>query len=399
MSNGHPLKGKKVLFVLCGFDLGGAERQALHLARYLKGLDSEVRVWGHHHRYRGPELVIDSCKAAGIPWAEYKFRWPCGKLALICDAWRLLFGLWRERPDVILSYTTWPNVGCGLVWSWSPAKVFIWGQRDLAPLKNNWIVRLAYRRASTIICNAAHEINHLSRSIGETKVPIHVVHNGIKLASPKLTRSQWRQNLDIPEDAFVATMLANLRTDKDYLTLLHSWRKVLDTSSTINIPRLILAGALQEASFDVQKIISGLSLSDSVILTGQINDVAGFLSSCDIGILSTRAEGLPNAILEYMTCGLPVIATDIPGNREALGDNFDEQLYIPGDAENLAVKLHELIRFQKLRNKLGINNQIRAKKKFPILKMCERMTSIIVQMLAQVPYCRQSTPHFLQLRD
>jgi hypothetical protein len=73
MINVHPLKGKRVLFVLCGFDLGGAERQALYLARYLKGIGCKVRVWGHHHHKVGPELVIKECETSGIPWAEYKF--------------------------------------------------------------------------------------------------------------------------------------------------------------------------------------------------------------------------------------------------------------------------------------------------------------------------------------
>ena len=66
--NNADISGKRVVFALCGFELGGAERQALNFARYLKqerGCD--VRVWGHHLHSRGPERVLEICRDLGIP--------------------------------------------------------------------------------------------------------------------------------------------------------------------------------------------------------------------------------------------------------------------------------------------------------------------------------------------
>lgn len=379
--NKQTVKGKIFLFALCGFDLGGAERQAMYLARYLKELGGDVRVWGHHHLYHGPEKVIEQCEAMNIPWAEYKFRWPCGKAALLRDSFRLLKGLYKERPDIILSYTKWPNIGCGLVWPWSPAKVFIWGQRDISPLKNDWPSSIAYKGASAIICNASHEINYLTQALGKTSVPMHVVHNGVKLDPPQKTRSQWRKALCIPQNAIIVTMLANLRSDKDHSTLLHAWRKVVDSYPKIGKIKLFLAGSHQESFDDVERLISELLLSENVTLPGQISDVAGFLAACDIGVLITQSEGLPNAILEYMDCGLPIVATDIPGNREALGDNADDQLCRPNDPENLAEKLNELILSPSLRHRLGDLNYKRSVSKFSIDTMCDKMSSIIIETL------------------
>jgi glycosyltransferase involved in cell wall biosynthesis len=291
-------------------------------------------------------------------------------------------GLRRERPDIILSYTTWPNIGCGLVWRWSPAKVCIWGQRDVAPFKGHWVERFAYRGASAVICNAAHEMGHLNRSLGETSASMHLVHNGIHLAPPRKTRSQWRAELGMPDDVPVAAMLANLRSDKDHATLLHAWRRVMDSlASPEATPRLVLAGAHQESFADVKSLVSKLSLSNSVCLPGQVDDVAGFLSACDVGILCTRAEGLSNAVLEYMACGLPVVATDIPGNREALGDHADEQLCEAGDAVSLADKLQTLLRAPELRKALGARNRQRAAETFSIEAMCRSMSAVITNAL------------------
>ena len=378
MNGTHPLNGKKVLIVLCGFDLGGAERQALYLARYLKGLGCEVRVWGHHHHKPGPELVIKECEEADIPWAEYKFRWPCGKKAFIRDTWRLLIGLYRERPDIVLPYLPWPSVGCGLVWRWSPATVCIWGQRNRNDLRGDAIEQFAYRRVSAVICNARHEVNYLERKLGWTPAPIYVVHNGIDLATPEKNREAWRQDLGIKAKGFIVTMVANFREQKDHPTLLRAWRILMQRFPELKtMLRLVLAGAPQDSFDSVRDLSQELELCDSVIFPGQVRDVSGLLMASDIGVLATHDEGLPNAILEYMTCGLPVVATDIQGNREALGDNVEAQLYRPNDVEDLAAKLLQLINSPELRQTLGTANQRRAQAEFFIEAMCKRMTAVI----------------------
>jgi len=94
---------KRILFVFCSLELGGAERQGLHLARHFKNMGCDVRVWSNH---AGPGLVVEECDAAGIPWAVHRFRWPCRKSSLVRDSVRTLWALRQERPDVILAYTT-----------------------------------------------------------------------------------------------------------------------------------------------------------------------------------------------------------------------------------------------------------------------------------------------------
>lgn len=376
------LAGKRILFALCGFELGGAERQALHLARYLKSQGCDVRVWGHHHHKVGPERVIEQCEEAGIPWEEHKFRWPCGKFAFLRD----LFGMWRAlfstRPDVILSYTTWPNIGLGLIWRLSPAKAFIWGQRDVVPLRGNWLEKIAYRGVSAVVCNAKHELDHLRRSLGNINSPAFVVHNGIDMEPCRKTRDEWRTKLGISEDVSVAVMLANFRYDKDHVTLLYAWRKLLDSGAfDCGSIHLVLAGAPQ-ASYDVvQQLATSLELSDQVSFVDHVNDVAGLLNASDIGVLMTAAEGLPNAILEYMASGLAVVATDVPGNREALGFDEDHLLCKYGDVDELAKLLRRVLEQPELRKKLGCQNKQRADKYFSVERMCREFVTIISNLL------------------
>ena len=164
MHNQPQLAGKRILIVLPGLELGGAERQAIYLAQHLKSLGCDVRVCGHF----GPGLAATRCEEMGIPWSIHYFRWPCRKSSLPRVAWGLLkffLALWKNRPDIILSYCSWANISSGLTWRWSPAKVFVWGQRD-CDSPGDALQRFAYRKASGVICNAEHEVDYLRRTLG-----------------------------------------------------------------------------------------------------------------------------------------------------------------------------------------------------------------------------------------
>ena len=324
------LVAKRILFVFCSFELGGAERQGMHLARHLKQMGCDVRVWS---TLAGRGLVADRCEAAGIPWSVNRFLWPCRKSSLVRDGWRMIWALRKEQPDVILPYTTCPNVGCGLAWHWSSAKVCIWGQRNVSCLRGDVVERATYRRASAVVCNAQHEVEYLQRTLGKTTSPIYVVNNGIDLAPAEKSRNAWRSEQGICGDATVVTMLANFRSQKDHPTLLKAWRHVLDHIRDGQAqPHLLLAGASQQTAVAVRQMVEDLRLLDTVHFLGQVEDVSGLLAASDIGVLSSTHEGLSNAILEYMASGLPVVATDLPGNREALDEDSESQLCWVGDA-------------------------------------------------------------------
>jgi len=372
------IRGKRILFVFCSLELGGAERQGMHLARYLKNLGCDVRVWGH----LGHGLVEQECDEAGIPWAIHRFLWPCRKSSLVRDGWRVLRALRRDRPDVILPYTAWANMSCGLTWRLSPAKVCIWSQRNVHDMRGHPLERFAYRRVSAVVCNAAHEVDYLRRTLGETPAPVSIVHNGVELVPRIRTRAAWREELGVGEDTTVAAMVANFRSVKDHPTLLHAWRKVLAaTPAGQSRPRLLLAGAPQDSYDAVRQLASSLGLLDTVHFLGQIKDISGLLAATDIGILASNHEGLPNVVIEYMAGGLPVVATDLPGTREALGDDSQQQLCKLGDPDSLAGQLQALLNEPDLRRQLGMRNQRRAAQEFSVDKMCQTTADLISDLL------------------
>lgn len=379
VTKGSDLRGRRVLFVFCALELGGAERQGLLLARYLREQGCDVTVWATHP---GPGLVAQRCRELGIPWAVHRFHWPCRKSSLLRDGWRMVRALRRERPDVILSYTTWPNVGCGLTWRWSPAKICVWGQRNVNDLRGDAVERLAYRRVSAVVCNAEHEVDYLHNTLGETPAPVSVVHNGVDLAPAGKTRAKWRAELGIDPNTTVVTMIANFRPQKDHATLLRAWQKVVaPTSERRRSRRLLLAGAPQHSFGSVRRLAGELGLHDTVTFLGQVRDVSGLLAASDVGVLTSTHEGLPNAVIEYMAAGLPVAATDLPGNRETLGMDPEQPFCEPGDTDSVAARLQLLLSNSDLMRKLGERNRRRAAEVFSVDAMCEAAAGILLHLL------------------
>ncbi len=380
-ADGTPgLADKRILFVFCSLELGGAERQGMHLARRLKYQGCDVRILS---TLPGKGPVSEMCEAAGIPWRTSRFLWPCRKSSLVRDGLRFFWSLHHDKPDVVLPYTTSPNVACGLFWRWSPAQVCVWGQRNTGDLRGDRVERRAFGRVSAVICNARHEAGFLRQTFGVARTPVHVVHNGTELEACRRTRHAWREALGIGDDAVVASMLANFRFQKDHETLIEAWRRIMESLPDGGVaPHLVLAGAPQSSHDRVVSMVHALGARGATIhMTGPVDDVPGLLAASDVGVLSSRREGLPNAVVEYMAAGLPVVATDLPGTREALGDRYEEQFCAPGDDSALAAALRQMLTDSAQRSRIGGYNAQRAATEFSVSRMCGETVAILQDLL------------------
>ena len=144
----------------------------------------------------------------------------------------------------------------------------------------------------------------------------------------------------MPGDALVATMLANLHARKDHETLLRAWKIVTDRPQADRPGSvLVLAGRPAGTEGRLEALACELGLTSSLRFAGRVADVSGLLAASDLGVLSSRSEGLPNGALECMAAGLPVAATDVSGVRDAVGLAGARHLAAAGDAVSLAGKI------------------------------------------------------------
>jgi glycosyltransferase involved in cell wall biosynthesis len=194
-------------------------------------------------------------------------------------------------------------------------------------------------------------------------------------------RLAWRRRLGVAEDAVVACMSAHLHAFKDHATLLRAWRIMLDGATGQATPTLVLAGRPAGAEDSLKALAFDLELGGSVIFAGEIADVGGLLAASDIGVLSSRRESWPRAVLEYMAAGLPVVGTDIPGIREIMGEEGGRFLAPPDDAEGLAAALLELVTNPEIRWAAGSENERLARERLAASPFPEETGALVADAL------------------
>ncbi len=359
-------------------EMGGAERQGLHLAQWLKehhGVNLEV--WG----FGNSGSVATWCEDHNIPWKLVPWKWNGSAWTSLKGVLRLFFELKRSSPDILLPYTMPPNIVCGLLWRMTGAKNCIWNQRDEGRQRfSPRIERYAVNNTPWFVSNSAHAAKFLMQELGVDAGRIKVIHNGIELAPPLFSRSIWRNRLGISSEPVVACMVANLHAFKDHPTLLRAWRSVVDTSCSPQ-PILLLAGHDYGRREELENLATHLNLTDHIRFLGHVEDISGLLAASDIGVFSSLKEGVPNGVLECMAAGLPIVATDIPGTREALGHCNASFLVEPENPDAMSKMIIQLMNDQFLRQTIGEMNLGRVESEFSKESMCECYYRIIVRAI------------------
>jgi glycosyltransferase involved in cell wall biosynthesis len=375
------LTNLKIVLLFGSLELGGAERQGLLLARHLKEHQAAaVQVWGLG---AGRGAVADQCEAWGIPWRAVPLHW--GLRRRLPHLLRLWWCLRYAQPQLLLSYTTVPNLAAALLWRLCGVRLCVWNQADagllLAP---TWLHRCAISRVRQFIANAEGGRQYLLATFGLAPSRVRLIRNGISLAPPLDDRAAWRQRLSAAPDAVLVVMVANLSRYKDHATLLRAWHQLLSSRGDRN-DLLVLAGRFDDQAAPLQQQAEQLGIAGQVRFLGAVSDVAGLLAAADLCVHSSASEGIPNAVLEAMASGLPVIGSDIPGLREAVGNEGQPLLAPAGDAEALAVLLQRLTQDPALRRQQGELMRQRAEQQFSLERMCSETVDYLQAALDGVP--------------
>lgn len=375
------LNNTKIIIIFETLELGGAERQGLNLAQFLKTeCGADIQVWG---LYQTPGRLSQLCEECGIPWRGISFKWPQNKYDRLKQLAKFINKIRRERADILLPYTWLPNVVCGLTWKFSGVKTCIWNQRDegIGLNTTRWH-RSAIRMTPYFISNSQAGKDFLIKTYGLDSNKFEVIHNGISIAKSADDRSTWRRRLNVGEDHFLACMVANLHHNKDHITLLRSWKKIIDTCRPKDLsPVLLLAGRFDNKEHELKALAFDLELGNTVRFLGKINDVSGLLNAVDICVHSSKSEGCPNAVLEAMAAGLPVVGTDIPGIRETISPVGYTYLTKPEDSDSICTVFLDLMLNKTLRQNIGNANRRHIEDNYSLSGMCHKTAEHIARVL------------------
>jgi glycosyltransferase involved in cell wall biosynthesis len=166
---------------------------------------------------------------------------------------------------------------------------------------------------------------------------------------PRPPERTLKKTLGLAEEALVITLVAVLRTQKRHEIIINAAREVL---TVFPQARFLFVGE-GPGRERIQKEIRARGLEAFFTLTGYRSDIPEILSLTDVGVISSKAEGIPQFLLQTMAMGKPVIATKVGGIPEIITSGGSGLLIPPEDPQALAGALRQVLSDPTAARRLG----------------------------------------------
>jgi glycosyltransferase involved in cell wall biosynthesis len=360
--------------VIPGLDrMGGAERQVMLLAKGLRQRGWQVSMIALSGT--GDEAAAE-LREAGVGFTSLAMR----KGLADPRGWlRFHRWLWRERPDVVHAHL--PHAAWLARWSRLAAPVPVVIDTLHSSSTGTWGRRVGYSVSRwlpdrvTAVSEAAAEAHCKAGMVRQRK--LSPLANGID-------GNLWRAEAGVREDIRRALGLKNeflwlavgrLEPVKDYPTLLRAMAQAPRAARLVVLGTGPLAGELQQMA-------SRLGLEQRVVFLGFEPQVIRWMQAADGLVLSSRLEGLPMVLLEAGACELPVVATDVPGTREAVISGYTGWLARPGDAASLTAAMERLmVASMEERREVGARARSEVLRRFGLESVLDRWEQLYTDLL------------------
>lgn len=332
-----------VLFIIDSFEQGGSERQALQLLRQLHDSDRcNVRIACLQDK---GSLKADA-QALGVGEIPEYALTSFYDLNFLKQLRRFTRFIKENHIDIVHTHCFYTNVFgmTGAFLARVPARVTSKGETEgfRTPMQKR-VERMAFRMAHRVIANCKMVQNQLIR---EGLAPRRIIqhYNGLDLNRLKVAdefrREDARALFGLPDNRRFITIVANLHNPvKAHPMFLRAAALV---RRAVPDAAFVIAG---EGGLEpmLRELAAELGIAGDVFFIGRCDRVAELLFASDIGVLSSRAEGFANAVLEYMAAGLPVVATDVGGLSEAVAEGETGFLVPSGDHAMMADRIIDLL--------------------------------------------------------
>ncbi len=228
--------------------------------------------------------------------------------------------------------------------------------------------------AHRIVVSQASKASFEANGVDPDKLT--VVRNGTFALEPRA--GHHFDLLDGLKGKKILITVARFSRQKDHTTLIKAMPAVLAAHpSTV----LLLVGRGEELAA-IQTLVNELSLNEHVLFAGHRTDIADLMASADLFVLPSTFEGLPLAVLEAMSIGLPVVATNIGGNMEALGAQHPF-LAEAGNPASLAAAVIDALNDPERAKAVGQTGSTRFNTEFSAQRMASETAAVYRRVLSR----------------
>jgi len=373
-----------ILFVIGSLGLGGAEKQMALLIKHLGRMNFNCHLFALEPF--GP--LKNQLRTTGVKLHNggyFSEKSTASKIYLIIrDQIRLCRVIRKIDPDIIHAYLPLTNFMGSLAGRIPNVPMIVTSKRALGTHQDrNWGWRLfdmaSFRFSHHVTVNSkAVAADTIARDMGDVS-KIKLIYNGLELdnfTSKHLEKSKVREALHLDPDKKIIIVVANLIPYKGHVELLKAASLV---SRHFYDSLFLLVGEDRGIQKNLEKLASELGIVNNIMFMGQRNDVSDLMVASDVSVLPSHEEGFSNVVLESMAACLPVVATRVGGNPEAIIDGETGWLVAPGKPEELAMKIMDLLEDPQKAEKWGEAGRRRVEQNFS----CEKMVAEFVKL-----YCK-----------
>lgn len=350
------MKKKRILYIIGSLDIGGSEKQLLKAIDFLKK-DFEISVLLLYKKGHLYQTINQNEIKIYDPIFEKSGR-IFGIINLIFSLFRCAYLIKRANIDLIHSFLPFSYLVTTLSVLIFKNKKFIMSRRSLNYYQKWKILKkieyFLHRKTDLIFANSKAIANQLKNEEGVSEEKIKLIYNSVdqvKLLDLKKKKDDRRTLIHI----------ANIIPYKNHKLVLKSLYRIKNRNFKI----LFIGGII---NFDYYKelleLVKSYRLNNQVNFLGIKRNTTSYLVKSTIGLLSSDTEGLPNAVLEYISFGLPVVATDVGGIREIIKDGVNGYLVKKNNSNEMAKRIELLLSSNNLRKKLSKKSSEISIKKF-----------------------------------
>lgn len=372
-----------VLQLIDSFDQGGSESQALQLTRLLSRsgrFKVHLACLSPGGSLRPTIEDLELGEIPSFPLMSFYDRNAASQLR------RFVRWLKSAHIDIIHTHDFYTNVFGMAAGTLARLPVRVASMRETAGMRSAsqaQVQRIAYSVAHHIVANSQAVRDKLIAD-GIRPEKITVVYNGVdfqRLAT-EASRPEQLSRLGLPADEsrprrFIS-IVANMRHDvKDYPMFLRSARRLKDA---VPEAAFLLAGEGQLRD-SLHALAQDLGIQNSVFFLGRCENVAELLHISEACVLSSKAEGFSNSILEYMAAARPVVATNVGGAPEVIREGETGYLVPSGDDGRMAERLIALLRDTEKARRMGDKGRQVVEEQFSCQAQLERTEDLYQRLL------------------
>ncbi len=365
-----------ILEVLYSFRIGGSERLGATLAQQLARGRERVSACATHTG-KGP--ISDELERAGIACFAFGFE-TRSRLGKYLFPLQFFWFLVRRRVTVVHAHHVFVFQRCYWPARFAGVRRIVLTEHSDHEFRAMPDYRATSRRYGpradrvTVIHSALRD--YMTQHLGVSPGRVTTIYNCVDTVrfAPGPREVDLRSDYGLEPDAVLVGWVGRMQPVKDLGTLIEAFARVVAHSR--HKPYLVLVGDGEERAATAAKV-SAAGLAERVLFLGARADIPQVLRNFDLCVSSSRLEGVPLALLEAMSTGVPCVATRVGGVPEVLDESVG-RLVDAGDADGLAHALLELVNDGLLRRTLGRAARAHVLERFAFEDMVRRYREALV---------------------